>query len=384
MLTFGNLERMPAPLRQEIVNEINSQKNSPFAIRRNEVCQTYFKCDFEELKTRAKKFEADKCIISNSPANQPVRIAALTEQGHIALPPVFSEEYIPKDGITDNIFPLITKYCTYGKTVVAEDVLENNNRIWDAFNNAVENDDPEPIKLWHQAGGEKSPFTRYWMLSCPLLYHAISTGKVEISVYLIEQLKNTDELNNFRNTFTAPLNLAVVHGYTRIAQALLENGAKIDRLIKDNLLRLVNLRNTEMLKVLLEHGADVDYETEDGLTALMSAAALGHSEIVKILLEHGAEVDRSSDEGCTALMLTAYSKHTETVKVLLEHGAKLTKRQKEMLSPEAARFLDEIRTANPLHHYSLRKRKEQENHTFGNPSSSSLQSASARKKFRPA
>jgi ankyrin repeat protein len=39
---------------------------------------------------------------------------------------------------------------------------------------------------------------------------------------------------------------------------------------------------------LLENKANIDYQTDEGTSALMIAAANGHAEIVRILLEKGA------------------------------------------------------------------------------------------------
>jgi len=60
------------------------------------------------------------------------------------------------------------------------------------------------------------------------------------------------------------------------------------------------------VRLLLEHGADVDrmgdYNSIDGMTCLMMAAAMDLPSTVKLLLEHGAEVDRRDRYGRSALM----------------------------------------------------------------------------------
>ncbi len=46
--------------------------------------------------------------------------------------------------------------------------------------------------------------------------------------------------------------------------------------------------HTKTLKVLIEAGADANAKTNDGVNALQYAAALGHKKIVKILKRAGA------------------------------------------------------------------------------------------------
>ncbi len=102
------------------------------------------------------------------------------------------------------------------------------------------------------------------------------------------------------------------------------------------------------VKLLIESGADVDAAGEDGVTALMVAAALGNRTLVNMLLAAGASVDERaaqvsriylpgawgdaageasghlpSDpvEGASALWLAARAGHSEIVQLLLREGA---------------------------------------------------------------
>lgn len=60
-----------------------------------------------------------------------------------------------------------------------------------------------------------------------------------------------------------------------------------------------------MVRALLEAGASPSPAGQKGWTALMAAAAEGHSEIAENLLQAGAEVNLSNAKGCTALIMAA-------------------------------------------------------------------------------
>jgi len=355
-----------------------------------EICRGYFYCGFEELKIRAKKFKEQKCIITEKPTNNPVRISALTEQGHITLSSVYFKDALEQHGISDSTCPLITKYCTYGETVYAEDVLENNERIWSTFERAIKNDDPEPIKLWHQAGGEKNPllidltepntgdiFTPIFHKS--LLCSAIDSGKIKLSLYLIEQCWKSDELNYDIDSIIDSL------GDTDamiITEALLRRGADVNKgSVCSPLTRAVMTGNVEYVKLLLEYGAIVDTPND---SPLIAAAFRNHTEIAELLLKYLAKVNQSSSfyEGKTALTVAAQMKHSEMVKLLLKHGAKLTRQQKVFAGTEAVKLVEEVRSDYISHNYDLRKRKDRENELLSKPSSSASGVSPSQKKRR--
>lgn len=77
----------------------------------------------------------------------------------------------------------------------------------------------------------------------------------------------------------------------------------------------------EIVRVLLDGGAKVN-ESEDGSTALHSAAWSGDLEIVKLLVSRGAIVNASNRMKLTPLALAKQAKADEIRKYLLEHGAK--------------------------------------------------------------
>lgn len=62
--------------------------------------------------------------------------------------------------------------------------------------------------------------------------------------------------------------------------------------------------DVQLVKKFLEKGVDVNatYD-EDGINALMQAAAGSHVEVVKVLLAAGAAVDAKDSEGMTAFLV---------------------------------------------------------------------------------
>ena len=80
----------------------------------------------------------------------------------------------------------------------------------------------------------------------------------------------------------------------------------------------------EAAKILLQSGAEVNLVARNEsihVTPLHSAAAGSHAAIVKLLLEHGAEPNAAQDGGFTPLHSAAQNDDRESVEALLEAGA---------------------------------------------------------------
>ena len=60
-------------------------------------------------------------------------------------------------------------------------------------------------------------------------------------------------------------------------------------------------------------------------TALLRAAAIGHTNGVIIALEKGADVNRAARDGATALMLAAFAGHRDIAALLNEKSADVTR-----------------------------------------------------------
>ena len=136
-----------------------------------------------------------------------------------------------------------------------------------------------------------------------LLSQKVAEGQMDAVLLLNDhEVPLTDDL----------LVIAASYGRTEIARYILAQNLKGS--INEALVRAVEKKYVEVVKLLLDNGADV-HVTNDA--PLYAAAKEGMSDIIRLLLEYGA--DASAGESI-ALRRAIYNKDVETVKLLLEHG----------------------------------------------------------------
>jgi ankyrin repeat protein len=156
----------------------------------------------------------------------------------------------------------------------------------------------------------------------------------------VEMLLDRNPDVNARSAAPVPINTAIaraaMRGDVEVIIMLLARGATLNDLEKSDLgkgsaafLVSVIRGDTNLASFLLERGADVETrfagrDTAKGSTPLMWAAWWGFPEMVKLLLRHGASIEARNDEGLTALMYAAAAKdrgNTEVLEILLAAGA---------------------------------------------------------------
>mmetsp|Transcript_21278 Transcript_21278/g.31554 ORF Transcript_21278/g.31554 Transcript_21278/m.31554 type:complete len:881 (+) Transcript_21278:97-2739(+) len=164
----------------------------------------------------------------------------------------------------------------------------------------------------------KSGVTALWL--------AAGEGKLEVSQKLLE--KGADASNTRVDGITA-LMTASVGGHADTVKLLRANGADISASDGDGLTPLMNAAengDVECIKNLIE-GVDADYLnlfSKTGFSALIIASAHGHKDAVETLFKAGADPNAVSEENqVTALMYAAASGHTEVMKVLIDNKADL-------------------------------------------------------------
>ena len=94
--------------------------------------------------------------------------------------------------------------------------------------------------------------------------------------------------------------------------------------VEPDLLGATRQGDLALVKLLIERGANANAPTaEDGVTAVMEAAAGGHEQIARLLLEHGADVNgQTTERNTTALILAAEQGHVGLVELVLNHKAR--------------------------------------------------------------
>ena len=103
-----------------------------------------------------------------------------------------------------------------------------------------------------------------------------------------------------------PLHLAAFFGQEDAGTILLERGAEVNLVARNENIRVTPLHSAAarshagIVKLLLEHGADPNAAQDGGFTPLHSAAQNDDRESAEALLEAGADTALKTDEGKTA------------------------------------------------------------------------------------
>lgn len=148
---------------------------------------------------------------------------------------------------------------------------------------------------------------------------------------------------------------AVANGAHRLLTLLLQRGADPYIKSEDGIPPIVaaaiagGVRGRACSERLLRAGVSIDTASDDGMTALMRAAAEGHADFVRHLLEAGANVERSDRRGCTALhWAVGYGASELGKKTHLPKGCLEVVRL--LLEAGAAADARDFKRRTPLHH----------------------------------
>ena len=160
-----------------------------------------------------------------------------------------------------------------------------------------------------------------------LLGLAAEAGCHRMFNYLVENGLAKD-VNHPSNQGITPLMLAAYNGYPFMVRLLLEKGAEVNTISREDgrtaLLASIQVKNDPfvqyvLVKLLLEDGADVNIATHDGITPLMIASQDSKfNETTRLLLEYGAKVNKRSKDLSTALIAAATHGNYEIVELLLD------------------------------------------------------------------
>lgn len=133
---------------------------------------------------------------------------------------------------------------------------------------------------------------------CRSLYECAEKGAIR---QLRERIRQGENINERDNLGYSALQMALLHGHDRCAEALLEAGASPNPEGGWTALHAaVSGGNVDCVKVLLRAGVHPDVADDRGYTALMRAAAFGRDDCVTELLKAGADPVARDARGMTA------------------------------------------------------------------------------------
>ena len=84
----------------------------------------------------------------------------------------------------------------------------------------------------------------------------------------------------------------------------------------------INRRDDDLLRIILEnHGYPQGAATHHGRTPLTQVACLGSAQAVQLLLDHGAPIDQMDKDDDWPLQMAIWSENEEATRCLLRNGA---------------------------------------------------------------
>src|SRR6266702_3108843 len=184
------------------------------------------------------------------------------------------------------------------------------------------------------------------------LYYAALYGFYDLVRRLIA--KRPEQVNDQGGRFNSPLVAALSRKHVRVAELLLEHGARVHVWGDPPLFHAITISDdprVDAVLFLLRHGADVNAAQENFWTPLHMAADIGCLNVAQMLLEHSAEVNLRNDKGRAPLHLVSTRMFNERegeryilAQLLVERGADVR--------------AQDIDGATPLHFASYHGRPE--------------------------
>ncbi len=166
------------------------------------------------------------------------------------------------------------------------------------------------------------------------LYTAATSKNIDAAKYLIKRGAKIDIPDKTGNS---PLTAAVILADTEMVEVLVEGGAVIDTRSSVNILitplifaaaNINPFKHKDYINImnfLLDKKAGIDFQSSDGRTALMAAAASSdHAQAFEkgdLLIDRGAKINFANKRGETALMFAAGAGNDRFVKLLIDKGA---------------------------------------------------------------
>lgn len=147
------------------------------------------------------------------------------------------------------------------------------------------------------------------------VFEASALGRVE----RLEQLLDADPalVSAWADDGFTPLHLAAFFRHPEAARLLVERGAQVDVVARNEELQVTPLQSAaassgeETAALLLERGADPNVQQRGGFTALHAAAQNGDLPLAALLVVHGADLAITADDGRTAADFAREAGHAD-------------------------------------------------------------------------
>jgi ankyrin repeat protein len=133
------------------------------------------------------------------------------------------------------------------------------------------------------------------------VFEAAALGRTERLRYLLD--RDASGANAFGDDGFHPLGLACFFGHVDAARLLLERGADVNALSRNEHIQTAAIHAAaagkgkdeqtryELVKLALEHGADPSLQQGGGFRAIDAARQNGDERVKRLLLDHGASTD---------------------------------------------------------------------------------------------
>ena len=205
-----------------------------------------------------------------------------------------------------------------------------------ALLHAVDRNDVEVTKLLLSCKELDSDLRTLDIEEKNALHLAVTRKNVEIAKMVIED--GGIPVDSMEHNEKTSLNLAARHGSIEMIQLLLDLGARVeshDRLGGTPLMRAIDGKNLDYVKLILSHGANIHATDQYNRGILHSCAVNRAEKILKYLLEHYKDLDINSqgDKGETALLEAVNVDAPRIVEILLNFGARTDISDKNSLTP---------------------------------------------------